>query len=264
MAFDGFTVAGSPANAAVAPQGQDARPRFRRGRGQRPARPDSGRPELRLATLHRETGVLTHDLNNLLNVILAASEALAQSLPEGSGSRELADVSQDAAERGAELVRRLLALSEPQPQATPACDAAGALASTVRLARLSAPPGVVIRLEAPAGPMSCLADRGALESALLNLCVNAGHAMPGGGVMTLSAGVSGDTVVLSVRDNGCGMSAEVLARATEPYFTTRRGQGGTGLGLAGVRAFAERSGGRFELASRSGQGLTATLVLPCA
>ena len=109
-----------------------------------------------------------------------------------------------------------------------------------------------------------LADRGALESALLNLCVNAGHAMPGGGVMTLSAGVSGDTVVLSVRDNGCGMSAEVLARATEPYFTTRRGQGGTGLGLAGVRAFAERSGGRFELASRSGQGLTATLVLPCA
>ena len=236
MAFDGFTVLES---SALAP-----------------------RPEARLATLHHETGVLTHDLNNLLNVILAASEALAQGLPAGSDGHDLAQVSQDAAERAAELVRRLLELSEPAAERTGVCDAADALACTARLAALSTPADVTVTCEGVDLPLTCAVDRCALESALLNLCINAGHAMPTGGALFLSAAVVGDDIVLGVRDTGCGMSPAVLARATEPYFTTRRGQGGTGLGLAGVRAFAVRSHGRFELASREGQGVTATLVLP--
>jgi signal transduction histidine kinase len=125
-------------------------------------------------------------------------------------------------------------------------------------------------------PLTCRADRAGLESALLNLCVNAGHAMPKGGAIQVSAipaVLSAETAqalglqagcyaALSVRDPGVGMSPKTLARATEPYFTTRKGRGGTGLGLAGVKAFAEDAGGALKLASVEGHGTTATIYLP--
>ena len=230
----------------------------------------------RLARLHRQTGALVHDFNNLLAVILNANEALADELDEASPGQDLARISQAAAERCAELVRRLMDLSH---EARPApVDCAEAVTATARRARLAASRSITVEVRLTAAPLLSAVDGAGLESALLNLCINASHAMPAGGTIMLTAqawtldeteaaalGVTaGRYNVVSVADAGVGMSPETLARATEPFFTTRRGRGGTGLGLAGVRDFAEAAGGRFGLASREGRGTRARLYLPCA
>jgi signal transduction histidine kinase len=235
----------------------------------------------RLEALHRQTGVLAHDFNNLLNVILAANEALAAQLPETSDGYELARISQDAAEKGAELLARLVDLSRPDANAAAVderVDAAQVAVTTARLAQVSTASSVTVVALAMPEPLACHADRGALESALLNLCVNAGHAMPAGGAVQISVSAAilagaaaealdvadGAYVAFSVADPGIGMSPETLARATEPYFTTRAGRGGTGLGLSGVRDFVRRWGGAMKLVSQEGRGTIATLYLPRA
>jgi len=230
----------------------------------------------RLVALHRQTGSLVHDFNNLLTVILNANEALAAQLPEGSHGHELAQVSVAAAERGAEMVRRLL--DATQEAAPDAVDCAEALTTTARRARLAAARSIRVEVRLKDAPLLSHVDGAALESALLNLCVNASHAMPAGGTIMMTAqawtlaaseaetlGVApGRYNVVSVADTGVGMSPEILAKATEPFFSTRRGHGGCGLGLAAVRDFAEAAGGRFVLTSREGRGTTARLYLPCA
>jgi len=252
------------------------RRRVRAAAPQRAERPSDA--ERRLEALHRQTGVLAHDFNNLLGVILAANEALAAVLPEGSDARELAQISLDAAEKGAELLDRIAALSAPAEPAEAAVDCAEALVSVSRLANVSTPSDVTVVAMAMPAPLVCRADRAGLESALLNLCVNAGHAMPKGGAIQVSAipavltadaaGIlgleAGCYAALAVRDPGIGMSPKILARATEAYFTTRKGRGGTGLGLAGVKAFAEAAGGALHLVSAEGRGTTATIYLPIA
>lgn len=253
-----------------------ARRRVRAAAPKRAERPSDA--ERRLEALHRQTGVLAHDFNNLLGVILAANEALAAALPEGSDARELAQISLDAAEKGAELLDRIAALSAPAAPEQAPVDCAESLVSVSRLANVSTPADVTVVAMAMPTPLTCRADRAGLESALLNLCVNAGHAMPKGGAIQVSATPAiltadaarafgleaGCYAALSVKDPGIGMSPETLARATEPYFTTRKGRGGTGLGLAGVKAFAEAAGGALQLVSAQGRGTTATIYLPIA
>ena len=232
--------------------------------------------DARLAVMHRQAGALVHDFNNLLGVIMGANEALAAQLAEGSAARELADVSQAAAEQGAELVARLMDLSGG-PQAA-AVDCAEAVAATARRARLAAPRSVRVEVRLTDAPLLSAVDGAGLEAALLNLCVNASHAMPAGGTIMLTAQgqtldersartlglAAGGYIVIAVADTGEGMAPEVLAQATEPFFTTRAGRGGTGLGLCGVRDFAEAAGGRFVLTSREGRGTTGRIYLPRA
>jgi signal transduction histidine kinase len=277
MGFEAF--AEGKATAGVAPS-RTARPARRLAARQRVASRPQGPSEAdrRLEALHRQTGVLAHDFNNLLNVILAANEALALQLPEGSDGRELARISQDAAEKGAELLRRIADLSQPEAAAEAPLECAEVLVATTRLANVSTPANVTVVAMAMPAALACYAERAGLESALLNLCVNAGHAMPRGGAVQVCAepaflaGEAADALglppgcyaALSVKDPGVGMSPQVLARAMEPYFTTRRGRGGTGLGLAGVKDFAARSGGALKLVSQEGRGTTATLYLPAA
>ena len=271
MAFDGFPEQGRRGSGQASPgPGPDVEVRrpILPGRrlGVRKPQPFPA-PRARAArqdALHRQAGVLAHDFNNLLNVILSASEALGDQLPEGSEGRELAQLSQDAAVRGAQLLRRMLDLSRPDAPAAAACDGVEAVLATARRARLATPDSVSVEVRLAGAPLPCAVDPADLESALLNLCINAGHAMPAGGAITIRAEAAGDHVVFSVRDEGVGMSPDVLARATEPYFTTRQGRGGTGLGLSGARAFADRAGGRLQLQSQEGRGTTATLYLPRA
>jgi signal transduction histidine kinase len=255
---------------------QTARTSTQSGRRQvaRPIRRNEARAagaDQRLEALHRQTGVLAHDFNNLLNVILAANEALAAQLPENSDGYELARISQEAAEKGAELLARLVDLSRPETNevgADDAVDAAEVAVTTARLAQVSTASSITVVALAMPEPLACRADRAGLEQALLNLCVNAGHAMPAGGAVQIAAAAAmldgRPCVAFSVIDSGVGMSAETLARATEPYFTTRAGCGGSGLGLSGVNDFARRSGGALKLVSQPGRGTTATLYLPRA
>jgi signal transduction histidine kinase len=230
------------------------------------------------ADLHRQADALAHDLNNLLAVILNANEALAATLPEGSLGRELAGLSQDAAAKAGELLRRLLDGAPAAPETAGVADCAQALADTARLARARLPETVTVEVQADEAARACAVDPVELDSALFNLCVNAGHAMPDGGVLTLSLAeadlrppalndlglAGGRYAVIAVADTGVGMSPQVLARAAEARFTTRAGAGGSGLGLASVKAFAEAAGGRLLLKSQEGQGTTATLFLPLA
>ncbi len=241
-----------------------------------PANEGFGSAAERLDALHRASGALTHDFNNLLGVILSASERLAAELPPGCEQQKLALLALEAAERGAELLRRTLSLGQDAEPAASALDAAGSIATVRRMARQAIPASVRLRATNPTEPLSCLADRTGLEMALLNLCLNAGQAMPAGGALCLSAretpisgfdarrmGLApGDYVGFTVRDTGAGMSPETLERATEPLFTTKAT--GTGLGLSAVRDFAASSGGALSLWSREGQGTTVTLYVPVA
>lgn len=250
----------------------------------RPSRePDA--PEVyarRLAALRRQSGVLAHDFNNLLAIIVGATEKLSADLDPGAEQHKLAEVALRAAERGSELLKRMLALS--LDDASEASEVEGAqplecaqmLRDVMVLIHHVVPEGVEIWTSAPSEPLNCVADATGLEGALLNLSLNASHAMPQGGLLRIDAravdlghdaaqrlGVEpGPYVALAVRDNGCGMSDKVLARAMEPLFTTRGEAGGVGLGLASVSDFAMTLGGAFTLASREGLGTAATLYLP--
>lgn len=231
----------------------------------------------RLGALHRSSGALTHDLNNLLGVILSANERLAEELDEGSPQQTLALLALEAAERGAELLRRTLSGAHPAAAPQPdTVDGAEALAALERMAGQAMGAGVRLRVFGSALPLICLGDRTGLEMALLNLCLNADQAMPGGGRIFVQArrtyvdgsegprlGLApGVFIAFTVRDTGPGMSPETLARATDPLFTTKAA--GTGLGLSAIVDFAGSCGGAFALQSREGLGTAATLYLPTA
>ena len=230
----------------------------------------------RLDALHRASGTLTHDLNNLLAVIVSANERLAAELPEGSDQHRLAVLALEAAERSATLLRRGLAAARAEAPEIPGADCGDALDTLRRIARQAIAPGVGLEVCAPSRPLQCLGDRTDLEMALLNLCLNADHATTAGGRILVQAeqvhldqpearrhGLpAGAYAAFTVRDTGKGMSPETLARAGDPLFTTRAE--GTGLGLSSVIDFAASAGGAFALQSREGHGTTATLYLPIA
>lgn len=227
------------------------------------------------ASLQRLAGVLAHDFNNLLTVVMSAAEQLSGGLVEGSEQQELAMVGLQAAERSAQMLARLVALSE-QGATTPSTLHAGeALRSAMRFIRHVAPVGVEVSIEVASEDAAVVADRLALENALLNLCINAGDAMPGGGRLRLAADqrrlgpceapglMAGDYVCFTVADTGEGMAPHVLARAAQPYFTTK-GERGTGLGLSSVKDFARAAGGAMTIVSRVGEGTCVQLFLPAA
>jgi signal transduction histidine kinase len=222
-----------------------------------------------------EAAVVAHDLNNVLGVILAANEALLARLPAGSDARELASLSDDAALKGAALLRRFLDASAGRKAGS---ELGKLLTVVARLSAITGPEGVRFETFAPDPTVRCLADDDSLDQALMNLCANSLHALPTGGRIVLTAEACdldaagsatldvapGAYVKVSVADDGVGMPPHVLKRATEAYFTTRAGRGGTGLGLSGVASFARDAGGAIELASKPGRGTTVTLYLPRA
>ncbi|MGZ3371016.1 MAG: ATP-binding protein [Caulobacteraceae bacterium] len=233
----------------------------------------------RLEAIGSLAGGVAHDFNNLLTVILGATESLI----EGAGpeeARQLAETSLEAAERGAELIRRLLAFARPTPrsgsEAATSADAGAAVDAAARLLQRTLPDDVALEASAPAGLVYCGADRSELENALLNLCVNARDAMPKGGRIALEAelrtldraaaqglGVrAGDYVVFTVEDDGLGMSPETAARAAEPFFSTKGAAGGTGLGLSAVNGLAVAAGGALCIRSRLGHGTRVELLIP--
>ncbi len=221
------------------------------------------------------TGGLAHDFNNLLTVVIGNLAALQDHRPDDPGVHEFVEPALQSARRGVQLIKRLLTFSRQQPLEPQTVDIGELIASLARLVRRSLPESVTISTDLSQASVHALVDPGQLESALLNFALNARDAMPEGGRLHIAARpielatdnnayeVSpGQYVLIEIADNGCGMDANTLARACEPFFTTKRFGLGSGLGLAMAYGFAKQSGGGIAIHSQPGQGTTVLLVLP--
>jgi len=225
------------------------------------------------------TGGVAHDFNNLLTVVMGNLELLREDPHAGARTRDLASRAIAAADRGASLTQRLLAFSRKQVLQPELTDVNKLVENMHDLLRRSL--GETIRVETDLSESlpTTMVDRGQLETALLNLAVNARDAMPDGGTLTIETTeccldqiytaetedvVPGEYVLLSVTDTGAGMSPEVRERAFEPFFTTKEVGKGTGLGLSMVYGFVKQSGGHVAISSRPGEGTTVRVYLPSA
>jgi PAS domain S-box-containing protein len=220
------------------------------------------------------TGGIAHDFNNLLTAVIGSLALLRKRLPDDPQSLRLLDNAAEGAGRGAVLTQRMLAFARRQDLKPERIDIPHLIRGMADLLQRSLGPAVLIETRFPLALCPVRADVNQLEMALLNLAVNARDAMPDGGPLTIAARLHamnpdsveglkpGRYVALCVTDTGTGMDAETLARASEPFFTTKGIGKGTGLGLSMVHGLAEQSGGRFVLKSEKGKGTTAELWLP--
>jgi PAS domain S-box-containing protein len=229
----------------------------------------------RIESLGQLTGGIAHDFNNLLTSILLNADVLASLLDDKL--RPLAEAVRLAAERGADLTRRLLAFGRRQMLEPRPTSVTQLLAGMEPLMRRTLGEHIEIALRHDADPWSATVDPGQLENAVLNLAVNARDAMPSGGKLTiettnveLGADQTADNpeikpgqyVMVAVTDTGTGMPPDVVARAFEPFFTTKDVGKGTGLGLSMVYGFVKQSGGGVRMHSEVGRGTVVRLYLP--
>jgi len=232
----------------------------------------------RLESVGQLTGGIAHDFNNLLTVIQGNLQVLGDlpSLAEDSYGGQLLAAASRAARRGAELTSKLLAFSRRQVLQPTAVDAGTMLHSLADMLRRTLDQRIRIEVEAGAGT-GAMADPGQLESALLNIAINARDAMPAGGTLRFRAEVCEELpdsvlddvepakngfVAITIGDSGNGMSAETRERAFEPFFTTKEAGRGTGLGLSTVYGFVKQSKGAITLDSVVDEGTTVTLYIP--
>jgi signal transduction histidine kinase len=218
----------------------------------------------RLELIGMAASGVAHDLNNQLTVILNHLDfAISRLAPADPAREHLADVHL-AAMRCTEMTSTLLGFGSHGASRRVATDISPLLAETVRLMRRVIPSAIEITLAVDPDLRPVLADATQLQQVVLNLSINARDAMPGGGVLAIRAENSAGSIVISVADNGAGMTPEVRGRIFEPFFTTKSGKGGTGLGLAMVASIIERHKGKVEIDTAPGEGTTVRLILPVA
>ncbi|HEX5678607.1 MAG TPA: PAS domain-containing protein [Alcanivorax sp.] len=233
----------------------------------------------RLEAVGQLTGGVAHDFNNLLTVILGNSELLEEQLEDTPLLRDSARLIRGAAERAAELTRRLLAFARRQPLSPEIVDVNDLINGLTPLLRPSLHEQVTFDIVSCASPWPAFIDPGQLESAILNLCINARDAMSGNGCIVLETAnvtldsdyakrhsevVAGDYIQVVVSDTGEGIPAAALKRVFEPFFTTKPKGKGTGLGLSMVYGFVKQSRGHIKIYSEPGEGTTVKLYLPRA
>ena len=229
----------------------------------------------KLETLGQLTGGVAHDFNNLLTPIAGALDVLSRKLPaDDPRMLRLIDGAMQSAERARTLVQRLLGFARRQSLESQAVDLADLIDGMRDLIGSSVGASSELRIEAAPNLPAAFVDPNQLELAILNLCVNARDAMPNGGIVTIEIdqGVVGDASAiklvpgtylrLSVIDTGVGMDEVTLARAIEPFYSTKGVGRGTGLGLSMVHGLAAQLGGAFLLSSTPGKGTRADLYLP--
>ncbi len=238
--------------------------------------PEEGQDQ-KLRLVGQLAGGIAHDFNNLLTSILAAADAIAQRTDSAAETVGDARQIRGDVERGAALVRQLLAFSRQQtlqPRVVAVNTAVEAAAGLLRRL-LGETVALTVTLEQPG--RSVLIDPGQLDQVLINLAVNARDAMPGGGVLRVATGhatlyatretgaetvPAGRYVTIAVADTGSGIPPEILPRIFEPFFTTRRAAGGSGLGLSTVQGIVRQSGGFLEVDSTVGAGTRVVIHLP--
>jgi signal transduction histidine kinase/CheY-like chemotaxis protein len=221
------------------------------------------------------TGGIAHDFNNLLTVVLGSLDLLRRRVPDDPRIVRLVDNATEGAKRGSALTTRMLAFARRQDLRSEVIRLHDLLSGMSNLMERSLGPSILVRIEVPPAVRPVVADPNQLESALLNLAVNARDAMDGSGEIIIRAvndddppartGLAcGRYVCLSMTDTGHGMDDSVLGKATEPFFTTKGVGKGTGLGLSMVHGFAQQSGGALALQSSPDRGTTVEIWLPAA
>jgi PAS domain S-box-containing protein len=230
----------------------------------------------RMEAVGQLTGGIAHDFNNMLTAILLNADVLAIQIQD-DGLRPLAEAMRLAAEHGADLTRRLLAFGRRQTLVPRPTDVNALLGDMDPLMQRTLGEHIEIKLVRGRDLRPATVDRGQLESAVLNLAVNARDAMPDGGRLTIEtanaeldesyAAINPDArpgcyVMVAVSDTGAGMSPDVMARAFEPFFTTKDVGKGTGLGLSMVYGFVKQSEGHARIYSEVGVGTVVRLYLP--
>jgi PAS domain S-box-containing protein len=233
----------------------------------------------KLQALGQLTGGVAHDFNNLLMIIMGNAEMLTAKLSGDARLLEMAELIGNSAKRAAELTGRLLAFARRQPLRPAATDVNRLVAGMDGLLRRTLGESVRIELVQGAGLWQAMIDSAALETAILNLAINARDAMPDGGCLTVATANThideayarirtevrpGQYVAVSVTDNGVGMPPEVAKQAFEPFFTTKDIGKGSGLGLSMVYGFIKQSRGHVSLYSEPDKGTTIRMYLPRA
>lgn len=232
----------------------------------------------KMETVGQMTGGIAHDFNNLLQVILGNLEMIIDATSVDNRLLQPAKMAKTATERGAELVRRLLAFSRQQTLQPREVDIHAMIDDLGHLLRRVLREDIEVRMALSGELPPIFIDRLQLETALLNIALNARDAMePGGGLLTIGATheiiddeseaarleiAHGSYVILSIADTGSGMTSDIAARAFEPFFTTKEIGKGTGLGLSMVYGFIRQSGGQVKIHSETGIGTTVKLYLP--
>ena len=236
--------------------------------GERTKAEDQLRQAQKLQALGQLTGGIAHDFNNLLTVIQGSADMLRRpELPEPKRIR-FAEAVVQAANRAAALTGQLLAFARRQPLQPEVIEVNDLIRGMTDLLDRTLGERIDVRTDLSREVCAVEADRAQLESALLNIAVNARDAMPDGGILTIATaprddGKRGTMVAISVTDTGTGMDEDTLGRAIEPFFTTKSTGKGTGLGLSQVYGFATQSGGDVRIVSALDEGTTVTLLLPC-
>ena len=226
----------------------------------------------KMESIGQLTGGVAHDFNNLLTAISNSHELLRKRLSKDPKGLELLENAVRGTERGIGLTQRMLAFARRQDLKIESIDLVEVMSGMQGLLERALQSSVALNMEIPTRLPRVLADANQLETALLNLALNARDAMPAGGIIRITArtqSVSGQNddlpegryVIISVTDSGSGMDERTLARAAEPFFTTKGVGKGTGLGLSMVQGLAEQSGGKLRLDSKLGCGTTAALWL---
>ncbi|MCB1691123.1 MAG: PAS domain S-box protein [Pseudomonadales bacterium] len=233
------------------------------------------RHALKMEAVGQLTGGLAHDFNNLLHVILGNAELVTSNLSDFD--RSCLEAIRRSATRGSELTQRLLAFSRKQVLAYRSVSANDSIDQMIPLLERTLGAGVSIETTLDPELPRCHTDAGQLENCILNLALNAQHAMPEGGTLTIETAavdlddayarrhgevVPGRYVEIKVTDTGVGMSHQVAQRVFEPFFTTREAGKGSGLGLSMVFGFVKQCRGHVSISSREGEGTTVRLYLP--
>ena len=235
------------------------------------------RQSQKIESLGQLTGGIAHDFNNLLTVILGNGEMLERDQTISPRGKQLAQTVMTAAERGADLTKRLLAFARRQPLEPQVIDVNKLIHGIEGLLRRTLNEDIDVEIAGAGGLWRSEIDPGQLEAALVNLAVNARDAMPDGGRLTIETAnailddayaeannevAAGQYIMISVTDTGTGMSKETLDRAFEPFFKTKGAAKGSGLGLSMVFGFVKQSGGHAKIYSELGEGTSVKLYLP--
>ena len=231
----------------------------------------------KLESVGQMTGGVAHDFNPLLTIVMGALGFLRRAVAGDARALERVDMLEIAAERGARLTKQLLAFARRQPLQPETINLGGVMQEVLPLLRRAVGEEIAVECVGTAGLWNTTIDAAQFQSAVLNLAINSRHAMPNGGKLTIEVGNAalddvyaarhaevepGQYVLFAITDTGAGMDAATLARAMDPFFTTRPAGEGSGLGLAQVYGFVKQSGGHIKIYSEPGEGTTVKLYLP--